>query len=166
MTEDLEPGRPALEAVFVALVTTTIAAGALVHLLVRLLPPSAAEPAPAATLTVAVACVSLAFAGAQAVLPGPKSAGSAGLAIPMIGAIVLAVRGLDPAAVVSTLFTGVFLTPAAYYVAVRYTRSLRGYARRRPLTALTALVAGGLFVVQALRIVTHLADPAIAWRMF
>jgi hypothetical protein len=166
VTEDLEPGRPAVEAVFVALVVTTVAGAAFVQLLARFLPPPAANAGPVASvLTATVAGVSVAFAIAQAILPGPRSAGCFGLAIPMVGAIALAFRGLEPAAVVAALFAGVFLTPAAYYLAIRFSIRLGGFARRRPFTALVAAALGTLFLVQALRMITHLADPAIDWRI-
>ena len=143
MVHDSEPGRPPVESVFVALIATSVAGVALAQALARLLPPaSAAAPPPAAALTVTVAAVSCAFALAQAALPGPKSAGCVGLAIPMAGAVALAVRGFEPAVVVAGLFAGVFLTPAAYYIAIRYSLSLRGYARRHPFTALLWGAAG------------------------
>ena len=93
-------------------------------------------------------------------MPGPKSAGCVGLAIPMAGAVALAVRGFEPAVVVAGLFAGVFLTPAAYYIAIRYSLSLRGYARRHPFTALLAGAAGTALAGQALRILTRLAADA------
>jgi hypothetical protein len=166
VTVDLEPGRPAIEAVFVALLVTTAAGTVLAHLLARVLPPAAAGgPPAAAALTVTVACVSLAFGFAQTVLPGSRSAGCAGLAIPMIGAITLAIGGHEPAIVVSALFAGIFLTPAAYYIAIRFSVALRAYARRRPFVAMPAGVVGALLLVQLLRVITHLADPAIDWRL-
>ena len=159
MVHDTEPGRPPVESVFVALVATSVAGVALAQVLARLLPPaSAGAPPSAAALTITVAAVSLAFAVAQALLPGPASAGCVGLAIPMAGAVALAVRGFGPAVVVSGLFAGVFLTPAAYYIAIRYSFSLRGYARRHPFTALLGAAGGSVLVVQALRILTRLAD--------
>jgi hypothetical protein len=166
VVDDSEPGRPPAEAVFVALLVTTAVGTGLVQVLARILPPAADASPPAVALTATVACVSLAFAVAQALLPGPKSAGCAGLAIPMIGAVALAVRGHEPAIVVSALFAGVFLTPAAYYIAIRFSVALRGYARRRPLRASVAGLLGTLLLVQALRIVLHLSDPAIDWRVF
>jgi alpha-D-ribose 1-methylphosphonate 5-triphosphate synthase subunit PhnI len=60
--------------------------------------------------------------------------------------------------VVSGLFAGVFLTPAAYYIAIRYSVSLRGYARRHPFKAALGAVAGSALAVQALRLLTRLAD--------
>ena len=158
MVHDPEPGRPPVESVFVALIVTTVAGAALAHVLARLLPPASAGPPPSGALTVTVAAVSTAFALAQAVLPGPKSAGCVGLAIPMAGAVGLAVRGFGPAVVVSGLFAGVFLTPAAYYIAIRYSFALRGYARRHPFKALLGAAAGSVFAAQALRILTRLAD--------
>jgi hypothetical protein len=166
VVDDLEIGRPPVESVFVAFVVTTVAGVALALVLARMLPPPPGTPPPAVSLTVVVAAVSLAFAVAQAVLPGPRSAGCAGLAIPMVGAIALAVGGAEPATVVAALFAGVFLTPAAYYLAIRFSGPLRGSARRRPIVA---LVAGGLFtllLLQALRLLAHLADRAIDWRLF
>ena len=157
MVDDPEPGRPPVESVFVALLATTVAGSRSP----RCSPASFRQPAgaspPAVALTMTVAAVSLAFAVAQAVLPGPRSAGCVGLAIPMVGAVALAVRGFGPAVVVSALFAGVFLTPAAYYIAIRFSLSLRGYARRHPLTALLAAAAGAALAGQALRILTRLA---------
>jgi hypothetical protein len=152
--------------VFVAFLATTLPAAAFVQLLARILPPPAAGTAqPASALTITVTAVSVAFAVAQAVLPGPASAGCVGLAIPMAGAIELAVRGHEPAVVVSALFAGVFLTPAAYYIAIRFSSSLGGFARRRPIAALAALATGCALLAQALAIITHLADPSVDWRI-
>jgi hypothetical protein len=105
MPDDFEPGRPAVEAVFAALLTTAILGVAAVQILAALLPPQASEgsPATAVPLTLGVCFVSIAFAVAQAVLPGPRSTGWFGLAIPLAGAIALAFRGLDPSAIVSAL---------------------------------------------------------------
>jgi hypothetical protein len=159
VVHDPEPGRPPVESVFVALIATSVAGVALAQVLARLLPPAAADsPPPAAALTITVAGVSIAFALAQAVLPGPKSAGCVGLAIPMAGAVALAVRGFGPAVVVSGLFAGVFLTPAAYYIAIRYSLLLRGYARRHPFRAVLGATAGTALAAQALRLLTRLAD--------
>jgi hypothetical protein len=158
--DDLEPGRPAVEAVFAALVATAIAGVAAVQTLAALLPPSAAEgsPPPAVPLTLTVLVVSASFAVAQAVLPGPKSVGCFGLAIPLAGAVALAFRGIDAAAVVSALFVGVFLTPVAYYMAIRFSFSLGGLARRHPVGALAGAAAGTFFVFEAVRWLTLLAD--------
>jgi hypothetical protein len=168
VSDDLEPGRPAVEAVFVALVATTTAGVAAVQVLAALLPPPAAEGSPptAVPLTLTVLFVSLSFAVAQAVLPGPKSAGCLGLAIPLAGSVALAFRGLDPAAVVSALFVGVFLTPAAYYMAMRFSFPLGGLLRRRPIASLLCAAAGALFLLQAVRWLTSLADGAarFPWR--
>jgi hypothetical protein len=160
VADDRDPGRPPVEAVFVAWFATSIGATALVQLLARVLPPPSAAAPPAVALTLTVAGVSLAFAVAQAVLPGPRSSGCAGLAIPMLGAVLLAARGHEPAVVVSALFAGVFLTPAAYYIAIRLSVSLRGYARRRPLAAVTIGALGTFALVQALRLLIHLVAPS------
>jgi hypothetical protein len=166
--DDSEPGRPAVEAVFVALVATTMAGVAAVQVLAALLPPSAAEGGPptAVPLTLAVLFVSLSFALAQAVLPGPKSAGVFGLAIPLAGSVALALRGLDPAAVVSALFVGVFLTPTAYYVAIRLSFSLRGRIRRHPMASLLCAAVGTFILLQVVRWLTLLADRTarFPWR--
>jgi hypothetical protein len=166
--DDLGPGRPAVEAVFVALVATTTAGVAAAQILAALLPPSAAEGSPptAVPLTLAVLFVSLTFAVAQAVLPGPKSAGCLGLAIPIAGSIALALRGLDPAAVVSALFVGVFLTPAAYYLAIRLSFPLGGLLRRRPVVALLCAAVGTFVLLRAVRWLTLLADRTdrFPWR--
>jgi hypothetical protein len=166
VVDDSEPGRPPVESVFVAFIATTFAGGACAQVLARMLPPPPGTPPPAVTLTMVVASVSLAFAVAQAVLPGPRSAGCAGLAIPIVGAMWLAVGGYEPATVVAALFSGVFLTPAAYYLAIRFSRPLGGVARRRPLAALVAGGLATLLLLQALRLVAHLSDPAIDWRLF
>jgi hypothetical protein len=161
MGEDLEPGRPAVESVFAALVATTFGGVALALGVALAWPPAPVAPgsaAPASALTRTVVAVAVAFAVAQAALPGPRSAGCAGLLIPLVGALTLALRGHDPATVASALIAGVCLTPAAYYLAVRYSSALRGFVRRRPFSALTA---GGLIVlllVLALRLMTRLAD--------
>jgi hypothetical protein len=154
--EEFEPGRPAVEAVFLAWVATTLGGVALVQGLARVLPPAAAsDSAPAGVpLTLAIVFVALSFAVAQAVLPGPKSCGFAGLALPMAGAISLAARGLEPAAVVASLFSGVFLTPAAYYMAIRFSFALGGSLRRRPVRALVAFAAGVAAVVLVVRWLT------------
>ena len=55
------------------------------------------------------------------------------------------------------LFAGVFLTPGLY-IAIRYSLSLRGYARRHPFKAVLGAAAGGALAAQALRLLTHLAD--------
>lgn len=159
MPDDLEPGRPAVEAVFVALVATAIPGIAVVHVLARVLPPSAVGSPPAAVpLTLTVLFVSLAFAVAQAILPGPRSTGCFGLAIPMSGAIALALRGVEPAAIVSALFVGVFLTPAAYYIAIRLSFPLRGLLRRRPVATLLVGAIAALLLIAAARLFTFLAD--------
>lgn len=154
MADDLEPGRPPVEAVFVAWLATTVAGVVLVQVLAAFLPPPASPdaPSPAAALALTTALTAAAFAVAQALLPGPKSAGCAGLAIPMVAALTLAVRGFEPAAVVSVLFAGVFLTPAAYYLAIRLSFRLRGYARRRPIVAIAAAAACTAAVVALLRL--------------
>jgi len=166
--DDVEPGRPAVEAVFVALLATAIPAVAAVQVLAALLPPSAAEGSPptAVPLTLTVLFVSLAFAAAQAILPGPKSTGCFGLAIPLAGAIALASRGLDPAAIVSALFVGVFLTPAAYYTAIRLSFSMGGLLRRHPVVSLLCAAAGTLLLLEAARWLTLLADRSarLPWR--
>jgi hypothetical protein len=166
--DDVEPGRPAVEAVFVALVATAIPAVAAVQILAALLPPSAAEgnPPTAVPLTLAVLFVSLAFAAAQAILPGPKSTGCFGLAIPLAGAIGLAIRGLDPSAIVSALFVGVFLTPAAYYMAIRLSFSTGGLLRRRPVVSIFCAAAGTLFLLGAARWLTFLADRTARVRWY
>ena len=160
MSDDLEPGRPAMEAVFVALVATAIAGVGAVQILAAVLPPSAAEGTrPAAVpLTLTVLFVSAAFAVAQAILPGPRSTGCLGLAIPLAGAAALAFHGLEPSAVVSVLFVGVFLTPTAYYMAIRLSVPLAGALRRRPVLSLAGAVAGTLLLLQAARWMTVLAD--------
>ena len=168
MPDDLEPGRPAVEAVFVAFLATTVCGAAAVQALAALLPPSAVEgtPPPAVPLTLAVLFVSFAFAVAQAALPGPKSTGWFGLAIPLSSAIALAFRGLDPAAIVAALFVGVFLTPTAYYMAIRWSFPLAGLLRRRPFVALLSAAAGMVLLFQAVRWLTLLADRTarFPWR--
>jgi hypothetical protein len=162
VSDNLEPGRPAVEAVFAAWVVTTVAGLVVVHPLARWLPPSLPPGTllPAVALTLGVGCVSLAFAFAQAALPGPKSTGCLGLAIPLTGAAVLAIRGLNPSAVVAALFTGVFLTPAAYYLAIRWSFSLAGLLRRRPIAVLMGGAVGAGLVLVIVRWLTFLADPA------
>jgi hypothetical protein len=166
--DELDPGRPAVEAVFVALIATTIAAVGCVQLLARILPPAATEGSQpvAVPLTLTVLFVSVTFAVAQAILPGPRSTGVFGLAIPLAGAIALAFRGLEPAAVVSALFVGVFLTPTAYYVAIRLSLPLAGSLRRRPFVSLAFAAFGTLLLLQAARWVTFLADRAVGWRFW
>jgi hypothetical protein len=163
-----ERGRPAVEAVFAAFLTTAVVGVAAVQVLAALLPPSASEgsPATAAPLTLCVLFVSTAFAVAQAALPGPRSTGWFGLLIPLAGAIGLAFRGLDPAAVVSALFVGVFLTPAAYYMAIRFSFPLAGLLRHRPFTSLLGAAVGTFLLFQAVRWFTLLADRAarFPWR--
>jgi hypothetical protein len=168
MPDELEPGRPAVEAVFAAfLATASLGVGA-VHVLAALLPPPASEgsPATAVPLTLCVCFVSVAFAVAQAALPGPRSTGWFGLAIPLAGAMGLAFRGLDPAAIVSALFLGVFLTPAAYYMAIRLSFPLRGLLRHRPLTALFGAATGLCLLFYAVTWMTFLADRSarFPWR--
>jgi hypothetical protein len=160
--DEREPGRPAAEAVFVAWVLTALAGLAAAHALARWLPPGLppGTPPPAAPLTLCVVYVSLAFAFAQAILPGPKSTGCVGLLVPLTGATALAVQGLNPSAVVGALFAGVFLTPSAYYLAVRLSFSLRGLVGRRPLVALLGVAFGVAAVFEMARWVTWLADPA------
>jgi hypothetical protein len=160
MPDDLEPGRPAIEAVFVAHVAATIAGVGCVQVLGAVLPPAAAEGSPpaAVSLTLAVLFVSVAFAAAQSILPGPKSAGCFGLAIPVAGALALAFRGIEPGAVVAALFVGVFFTPAAYYLAIRLSFTLAGCLRRHPVVSLLVGVIGTLAVLQAARWLTFLAD--------
>ncbi len=168
MPDDLEPGRPAVEAVFVAFLATTMAGVAAVQFLAALLPPPAAEASPPAAvpLTLTVFFVSLSFAFAQAVLPGPRSAGCLGLAIPLVGALTLAFRGLDPAAIVSALFVGVFLTPTAYYMAIRLSFPLAGLLRHRPLTSLLGAGVGTFLLLEAAGWLTLLADRTarFPWR--
>ncbi len=161
MSDDVEPGRPAVAAVFVAWVLTTVAGLAAAHALARWLPPQLppGSPLPAVPLTLCVVYVSLAFAFAQAILPGPKSTGCVGLLIPLTGVTALAVHGLNPSAVVGALFTGVFLTPAAYYLAVRLSFPLRGLVRRRPLVGLLGGAIGVAGVFETARWLTWLADP-------
>jgi hypothetical protein len=168
VSDDLEPGRPAVEAVFVALVATAVVGIGLVHVLARVLPPSTATGSPPAAvpLTLTVLFVSLAFAVAQAILPGPRATGCFGLAIPMSGAIALALRGVEPAAIVSALFVGVFLTPTAYYIAIRLSSPLAGLFRRRPLATLLAAAVGMLMLLQAARLLTCLADRSFDWRLW
>ena len=79
--------------------------------------------------------------------------------MPMAGAIALAVRGFEPAAVVSALFTGVFLTPVAYYMAMRFSFALGGAVRRRPFTTLLVAAAATGLVVMAVRVLTAIAGP-------
>ena len=168
MPEDLEPGRPAVEGVFAAWVVTATGGLVAVHAFARWLPPwlPPGVPLPAVPLTVGMLYVSLAFAFAQAALPGPKSAGCAGLLIPLSAAVAMAVRGLGPSAVVGTLFAGVFLTPAAYYLAIRLSFPFGGLLRRRPLVALLAGAAGTALVVVTARWLTWLADPATHGRFW
>lgn len=168
MADDRRPGRPGFEAVFVAFVVTTVAGLCLAHVLARLLPPSPppGSPPAAAPLTLTVLFVSVAFAAAQAVLPGPTSTGVFGLAIPLAGAVTLAVRGVEASSVVSALFGGVFLTPAAYYVAIRLSFSLSGQWRRRPVGSSITAVAGAWLVWQAARLVTFLADRSTGGRFW
>jgi hypothetical protein len=168
MSDDREPGRPAVEAVFAAFLTTAALGVAAVQILAALLPPPASEgsPATAAPLTLSVCFVSIAFAVAQAVLPGPRSTGWFGLAIPLAGAIALAFRGLDPAAIVSALFVGIFLTPAAYYLAIRLSFPLAGLLRHRPFTALLGAAVGIVLLLFAVTWMTLLADRSarFPWR--
>jgi hypothetical protein len=168
MSDDQEPGRPAVEAVFAACAATAVVGVGAVHVLARLLPPAppAGSPPAAVPLTLAVLLVAVTFAAAQAILPGPKSAGGAGLAIPMAGAVALALRGLEPAAVVSTLFVGVFLTPAAYYMAIRLSFPLAGLLRRHPVATVLAGAAVTVLVVEAARLITFLADRASGGRFW
>jgi hypothetical protein len=168
VADDVEPGRPAIEAVFVAFLATTAVGVAAVQILAAVLPPSAADggQSQAAALTLAVLFVSLSFAVAQAVLPGPKSTGCFGLAIPLAGAVALAARGLDPAAVVSALMVGVFLTPTAYYIAIRLSFSLGGRLRRHPIASFVCAAAGAFILLQAVRWLTLLANRTarLPWR--
>lgn len=168
MPEDLEPGRPAVEGVFVAWVVTAIAGLLSVHVLARWLPPwpPPGVPLPAIPLTLSMLYVSLAFAVAQAILPGPKSAGCVGLLIPLSAAIAVALRGLGASAVVGVLFAGVFLTPAAYYLAIRLSFPYGGLLRRRPLVALLCGAAGTALVIVLARWLTWLADPATHGRFW
>jgi hypothetical protein len=160
--DDLEPGRPAVEAVFVSWVATTVAGLLAVHGLARWLPPQLppGTPLPAVPLTLSIVYISLAFAFAQAILPGPKSTGCLGLIIPLTGATALAVRGLNPSAVVAALFTGVFLTPVAYYVAVRWSFPLAGVLRRHPVAGLLGGAVGAGLVLEVARWLTLLWDPS------
>jgi hypothetical protein len=166
--DDLEPGRPAVEAVFTAYLATTVWGVAAVQVLAAWLPPSAAEGGPptAVPLTLTVLFVSFAFAVAQAVLPGPRSTGWFGLTIPLAGAIALAFRGLDPAAIVSALFVGILLTPAAYYMAIRLSFPLSGRLRRHPVAALLGAAVGLFLLFHAVRWMTLLADRSarFPWR--
>jgi hypothetical protein len=168
MPDDFEPGRPVVEAVFVAFLTTAILGVAAVQVLAALLPPPASEGSPSAAvpLTLSVLFVSIAFAVAQAALPGPRSTGWFGLAIPLAGAIALAFRGLDPAAIVSALFVGIFLTPAAYYLAIRLSFPLRGLLRHRPFTALLGAAVGMFLLLYAVVWMTGFADreARFPWR--
>jgi hypothetical protein len=168
MPDDLEPGRPAVEGVFVAFLTTATLGVAAVQGLAALLPPPASEgsPATAVPLSLCVLFVSIAFAVAQAVLPGPRSTGWFGLAIPLAGAIGLALRGLDPAAIVSALFVGVFLTPAAYYIAMRLSFPLAGLLRHRPFSSLLGAAVATFLLFHAARWLTFLADRSarFPWR--
>jgi hypothetical protein len=168
-----EIGRPAVEAVFVAWVLTAVIGLAVAHALAALARAAASSPQglglapqPAVPLTLCVVYVSVAFGFAQAILPGPKSTGCLGLLIPVTGAIALAVRGLDPSAVVGALVAGVFLTPAAYYLAVRLSFPLRGFARRRPLAAALGGAIGAAAVFEAARWLTWMADPATHGRFW
>ncbi len=101
------------------------------HAFARWLPPKLPPgvPLPAVPLTISIFYVSMAFALSQAILPGPKSAGCLGLLIPLSTATALAARGLSPSVVVGALFAGVFLTPAAYYIAIRLSFRLGGLLR-------------------------------------
>ena len=168
MPDDLDPGRPAVEAVFVAFLTTAILGVAAVQVLATLLPPPVSEASPptAVPLTLSVFFVSMAFAVAQAALPGPKSTGWFGLAIPLAGALALAFHGLDPAAIVSALLVGLFMTPAAYYLAIRLSFPLRGLLRHRPFSSLLGVVVGMFLLLYAARWMTFLADRAgrYPWR--
>jgi hypothetical protein len=168
MPDDFEPGRPAVEAAFVAFLTTATLGVAVVQLLAVLLPPPASEgsPATAVPLTLCVLFVSTAFAVAQAALPGPRSTGWFGLAIPLAGAIGLALRGLDPAAIVSALFVGVILTPAAYYMAIRLSFPMAGLLCRRPTSSLLAAAVGMFLLLCAAGWMTLLADRTarFPWR--
>jgi len=163
-----EPGRPAVEAVFAAWTFTAIGGLAVVHLLARWLPPhlSPGEALPAAPLTLGVLYTATAFAAAEAVLPGPRSSGCVGLLIPLTAAITLAVRGLNPSAVVAALFTGVFLTPVSYFLAIRLSFPLGGRLRRNPLLALLTGAIGAAAVFVAARWLTWLADPATHGRFW
>lgn len=167
MIDDAEPGRPAVAAVFAAFVLTAVGGVVLVHGLAAVLPPaSPGAPPPAAPLTLTILFVSLAFAVAQAILPGPRSSGCFGLAIPMAGAVALAARGVEPASVVSALFVGTFITPAAYYLAIRLSFALAGFLRRHPLAAVFMAAAGMLLVVETARAVTYLADRSTGGRFW
>lgn len=167
MADDLEPGRPAVEAVFVAFIATTMAGVVAVLAIAALVLPAgpAGSPPTAISLSRAVLLVSLSFAAAQAVLPGPKSAGCFGLAIPLAGAVVLAYRGLSPSAVVSALLVGVCLTPAAYFLAVRLSFPLGGLLGRRPVSTVAAAAAAILILLEIVRRLAVLADLAArsAW---
>lgn len=168
MPDDFEPGRPAVEAVFAAFLTTAILGVAAVQILAALLPPPASEgsPATAMPLTLSVCFVSIAFAVAQAALPGPRSTGWFGLALPLAGAIALAFRGVDPSAIVSALFVGIFLTPAAYYLAIRLSFPLAGLLRHRPFTALLGAAVGLFLLLYAVSWMTRLAERSarFPWR--
>ncbi len=168
MPENVEPGRPAVEAVFAAWAVTTIAGLAVAHALARWLPPQPppGTPLAAVPLTLCVVYVSAAFAFAQATLPGPKSTGCFGLLIPLTGATALAFRGVPPSAVVAALVAGVFLTPAAYYLAVRLSFPLGGLVRRRPFTGLFGGAIGMAAVYGTARCLTWLADPATHGRFW
>jgi alpha-1,2-mannosyltransferase len=165
MPDATEPGRPPLEAVFVSLVATASVGVGVVHAVARMLPPAGVQPGAVTawplTLTTLFVCVS--FAVAQAILPGPRSVGYAGLAIPLAGATTLAIRGLDAAVVVAALFTGVFLTPAAYYVAIRLSGRLSGMLARRRTASLLWGLLGLLVLVQGARLGTYMADPSFDW---
>lgn len=167
MPDHDEIGRPAVEAVFVAWALTAMAGLVVAHGVAALARAAASSPQglglapqPGVPLTLCVVCVSLAFAVAQAALPGPKSTGCFGLLLPLAGATALAVRGLNPSAVVGAFVAGVFLTPAAYYLAVRLSFPLRGVVRRRPLVGLLGGATGVAAVVQVARWLTWIADPA------
>ena len=57
----------------------------------------------------------------------------------------------------SALFVGVFLTPAAYYMAIRLSFPLAGLLRHRPFTSLLGAAVGLLLLLYAVRGVTLLA---------
>ncbi len=168
MSDDQGPGRPAVEAVFVAWAVTTVAGIAAVQLLARWLPPfpPPGTPPAAVPLTLTVCGVSLLFALAQAMSPGPKSAGCLGLAIPLAGATAVAVLGLTSSAVVAALFTGVFLTPTAYYLAIRLSFQLAGFLRRHPAAGVAGGAMGAMLVLGIARWLTWLADPSSHGRLW
>ena len=61
---------------------------------------------------------------------------------------------------------GIFLTPAAYYLAIRLSFPLRGLLRHRPCSSLLGAAVGLFLLLYAARWMTLLADRAarFPWR--